>query len=88
MLGQKSMMLDTLPLDEMLCLQLTRKNEGQHKYPPWGEYNDLWKAEDPLMAFIELAIFRNQVREAFDGYMPEEGTEKGMLDEELAYLLL
>lgn len=54
----------------MLCLQLTRKNEGKQKYPPWGSYDDLWRADDPLMAFIELTAFRAQARETLEAFMP------------------
>lgn len=71
-LGQTSMMLNTLAIDDLLCLQLVRQNEGAPKYPPWGDYADTWSVEDPLMAFLELSSFRAEVREQLQGTMQDE----------------
>lgn len=61
--GPNSLMLDSLPIDDVLCLQLVRKNEGLPIYPPWGDYSDTWNVEDPLMALVELSNFRSAIRD-------------------------
>lgn len=46
------MMLNTLPIDLSLRLQLVDNKDEKGKYPPYGLYNDEWKVDDPLMAFV------------------------------------
>ena len=63
LLGAQSLMLNTLPIDELLGLQLVRKNDGLPNYPPWGNYEDEWAVDEPLMSLIELANFRSNFRD-------------------------
>lgn len=63
------MLINSLSMDDQLALELVKDSNTVKKFPPWGEYADIWKADDPLMAFIELANFRSQINEALDGKM-------------------
>ncbi len=57
------MLLNSLCMNDHLSLELVRDTTLVRRYPPWGEYKDLWYADDPLMAFIELAEFRAKTNE-------------------------
>jgi hypothetical protein len=78
MLGQQSMMLDTLPIDDLLGLQLVRQTDGLPKYPTWGVYTEEWQVEDPLMIFLELANHRAQFKDSFEGGMTDEHIDRVM----------
>ena len=77
-LGQQSMLLDNLPIDDMLGLQLVRKSETASIYPPWGTYNGEWNVEDPLMILIEFSNFRSGLRESVHGMMTDEKFDRLM----------
>ena len=57
------MLLNSLFIDDQLALQLVRDTTLIKKYPPWGDYKDVWSTDDPLMAFTELAEFRAKTNE-------------------------
>jgi len=75
------MMLDTLPIDLSLRLQLVNNQDHKDKLPPYGTYADDWQVHDPLMAFVELASFRQNFEESYGGKISSEDYEELLYEE-------